>query len=186
MFRPHNPALILLGSIAIITACKDATAPADTAYVNPPGTYMASAVAVIGPGDGGVSVTPKAIAEAYFTAEIKVRLRKAMPNTVYTVQRAPEIGRASSSNGVCERALGVAPWSSADAPAPAFVTFVLPGQTTPVTLTTNASGDGTVDFAFSASTIPAGTRFDVMFRIVNDLTAPTSVIISQCFTVTAL
>ena len=40
--------------------------------------------------------------------------------------------------------------------------------------------------AFGAPAVPAGARFDVMFRILNDVMAPTSVILSQCFTVTAL
>ena len=61
---------------------------------------------------GGVSVTPKLIPEGYFAADIKVRVRNARSNATYLVQRAPEIGRTASSNGVCERALGMAPWSS--------------------------------------------------------------------------
>jgi hypothetical protein len=109
-----------------------------------------------------------------------------MPNTTYIIQRAPEIGRASSSNGICERALGLAPWSSADTPAPAFLTFVPSGQTAPVSLTTTAAGDGTVDFEFKAPTVPKGTVFDVMFRLINDPSAPTGIVLSQCFTVTVL
>jgi hypothetical protein len=114
-------------SLGAAAACGDSTSPPDTTYANPTGTNTASAVAVVGPGEGGVSVTPKAIPEGYFDAEIKVRVRKAMPSTTYIVQRAPEIGRASASNGICERALGLAPWSSADTPAPAFITFVPSG-----------------------------------------------------------
>lgn len=173
-------------SFAVTTACSESTTPVDTTYDNPVGTHTATAIAVAGPGEGGVSVTPKTIPEAYFVADIKVRLRKAMPNTTYIIQRAPEIGRASASNGICERALGLAPWSSADPAAPAFVTFVPAGQTAPVTLTTNTAGDGTKDFEFRASMIPAGTKFDVMFRLINDAAAPTAIIMSQCFTVTVL
>lgn len=176
--------LIAFG-LGALTACSNSTTP-DTTYDNPTGTHTATAVAVVGPGEGGVSVTPKAIPEKYFVADIKVRLRKAMPSTTYIIQRAPEVGRTSESNGVCERALGLAPWSSADPPAPAFVTFVPAGQTTPVTLTTTAAGDGTLDFEFRAPMIPAGTKFDVMFRLINDASAPTAIILSQCFTVTVL
>lgn len=174
------------GSLAVFAACSDSTTPIDTTYANPAGTYTASLVAIVGPGEGGVSVTPKSIPEAYFAADIKVRVRKAMPNTTYIVQRAPEIGRASSSNGICERALGLAPWSSADTPAPAFVTFVPIGLTAPVTFTTTATGDGTADFEFRAPTIPVGTKFDVMFRLINDAAAPTAIMLSQCFTVTVI
>jgi hypothetical protein len=182
---PHRGVLIAF-SLTALSACSDSTTPRDTTYDNPTGTHTASAVAVVGPGEGGVSVTPKAIVEGYFVADIKVRLRKAMPNTTYIVQRAPEIGRASASNGICERALGLAPWSSADTPAPSFVSFVPSGQTTPVTLTTTAVGDGSVDFEFRAPMIPAGTKFDVMFRLINDASAPTAIVLSQCFTVTVL
>ena len=173
-------------SVAALAACSDSTPPLDTTYDNPTGTSTANAVAVVGPGEGGVSVTPKAIPEGYFVADIKVRLRKAMPNTTYIVQRAPEIGRAAASNGICERALGLAPWSSADTPAPSFVTFVPSGQTAPITLTTTATGDATLNFEFRAPTIPSGTKFDVMFRLINDASAPTAIILSQCFTVTVL
>ena len=180
----------LIGLVAVsltaVAACSDSAAPIDTTYANPAGTYTASAVAVVGPGEGGVSVSPKSITEGYFVADIKVRVRKAMPNTTYIIQRAPEIGRASSSNGICERALGLAPWSSADTPAPAFVTFVPTGLTAPVTFTTTATGDGTADFEFRAPMIPAGTKFDVMFRLINDASAPTAIILSQCFTVTVI
>ncbi len=169
-----------------VAACSDATTPAELAYDNPAGTHTAQAVAVAGSGTGGVSVTPRAVPEGYFVADIKVRIRRAVPNTTYLIQRAPEVGRASSSNGICERALGISPWSSSDAPAPAFITFVPSGSTAPVTLVTNAAGDGSTDFEFRAPTIPAGTKFDVMFRLINDAVAPTALVMSQCFTVTVL
>lgn len=143
-------------------------------------------VAVTGIGAGGMSVTPKAIPDGYFVADIKVRVRNAKPNTTYTVQRAPEIGRTLGSNGVCERALGLAPWSSADPPAAAFITFNLPASTEPATFMTTASGDGMLDFQFQAATIPRNTRFDVMFRLLDDTTAPKAVILSQCVTVTVI
>ena len=193
--HPARPPLLrraitlFLLSLTALTSCRDTTAPAatsDPAFANPAGTHVATAVAIAGPGVGGVSVSPKAVSGGYFDADIKVRLRHAMPSTTYIIQRAPEIGRASLSSGVCERALGLPPWSSADTPAPGFVTFVPPGQTAPVTLTTNASGDGAADFEFVATMIPTGTKFDVMFRLIDNASAPVGVVLSQCFTVTVL
>ena len=182
--------LVRVGSLAalacVLASCSESTAPVDRTYDDPAGTHVATAVAIVGAGAGGVSVTPKAIPEGFFAADIKVRVRGAQPGTTYIVQRAPEIGRALASNGICERALGLVPWSSSDTPAPAFLTFVPAGSTTPVSLTTTAAGDGLVDFEFRAATIPTGTKFDVMFRLVNDVAAPTGIIMSQCFTVTVL
>jgi hypothetical protein len=178
--------VVMVAAISAIACNDSSTAPIDTTYDNPLGTYPATMIAIVGTGEGGMSVTPKAIAAGYFDADIKVRLRKGKPNTTYTVQRAPEIGRDFGSNGVCERALNIAPWSSSEAPAAAFLTFVPMGVTTPATFTTTAAGDGMLDFEFAAPAILKGTRFDVMFRLVDDGTAPTSVLLSQCVTVTVL
>ena len=186
MMRLSFRSALLTVSVCALTGCKDATAPKNDIYENPVGTHVGTFVTISGKGAGGVSVTPKSIAEASFVAEIKVRVRGALPNTTYSVQRAPEIGRANGNNGICERALGLAPWSSGDTPAPGFLSFVSTGGTTPISLTTTAAGDGLVDFEFRAAMIPTGTKFDVMFRLVNDLAAPTGILMSQCFTVTVL
>jgi hypothetical protein len=183
-YRKTCPA-ILFATIATV-ACGDSTSPRDTTFDNPTGTYQASMVAVVGLGEGGMSITPKAIPEGYFAADIKVRIRKARANATYVVQRAPEVGRILGNDGVCERALSVAPWSSTDAPAPAFITFIPFGATTTATFTTSASGDGMLDFEFRAAVIPKDTKFDVMFRIVDDAAAPASVLLSQCVTVTVI
>jgi hypothetical protein len=148
----------------------------------PAGTYQSAIAAVSGVGAGGVSVSPKAIPEATFAADISVLIANARPNGTYIIQRAPEIGRALGADGVCQRALGLAPWSPADPPAPAFVTFALAGGS--ATLTTAANGTGTAIFEFRAPTIPAGTLFDVMFRLVDSESAPTTELRSGCFTVT--
>ena len=175
--------------IALIaaTACSGSTTtPIDTTFENPSGPYQSTMVAITGIGEGGMSVTPKAIPEGYFVADIKIRVRNAKPNTTYTVQRAPEIGRPLASNGICERALGLAPWSSVDAPAAAFMTFIPAGGTAPATFVTSAKGDGMLDFRFEAAVIPKDTRFDVMFRLLDDTAAPTAVILSKCVTVTVI
>lgn len=146
----------------------------------PPGTHQSLITAVMGNGVGGLSVTPKSIPEATFVADIRVRVKGAKPNSSYIVQRAPEIGRPLPSDGVCQRALGLPPWTPADGPvAAAFVTFPSPGSP----LMTSASGDGALDFEFSAPMIPAGTVFDVMFRFVDDAASPTTELRSGCFTV---
>ena len=138
---------------------------------------------MLGTGDGGVSVSPVAIPAGTFDANISIRVEKARPSTTYIVQRAPEIGRALASDGICQRAAGIAPWSPADPAAAAFVTF--PGAAGGSTsLTTLADGTGSLDFEFQAATIPTGTVFDVMFRLVDNETAPTLELRSGCFTVT--
>jgi len=48
-----------------------------------------------------------------------------------------------------------------------------------------ANGTGFANFEFRAPTIPAGTVFDVMFRLVDSETAPATELRSGCFTVTA-
>lgn len=172
-----------LGVAALTAGCSSSPmSPSSQAVDIPSGTHQSQLVATAGPGTGGVSVTPAPAASQTFEALIKVRVQKARANTTYVVQRAPEIGRTLGADGVCQRALGQAPWSAADAPAAAFVTF--PNGAEPHTVRTDASGNGSLDFEFRAPTIPAGTLFDVMFRLVDNETAPTLDLRSGCFTVT--
>lgn len=179
-------ALVTIAASAL-SACSDGTSPNESTTLPPTGTFQSLLVtADASGGKGGVSVTPTSIPEGYFAASIKVRLVGAKPSTTYYVQRAPEVGRALGNDGVCQRALGLSPWSSADAAAAAFITFMVPNTTTPVTVITSSTGDASLDFDFRAPTIPAGTHFDVMFRLLNDPALPTSVYISGCFTVTVL
>jgi hypothetical protein len=147
----------------------------------PAGTYQSAIAAGSGTGIGGVSVSPQAIPAGTFDALISLRVAQARPNTTYFVQRAPEIGRSLGADGICQRALGVSPWSPLDPPAPAFITFPL--ATSLATMTTTASGTASLDFEFQAPTILAGTSFDVMFRLVDNETAPTMELRSGCFTV---
>ena len=186
-----QPARAIAFSLAAALLLAAAACGADSAIVPqlpliPAGTVQAPIASADIGGSGGVSVTTKAIPEGYFDADIVVHVVNARPSTTYFIQRAPEVGRALGNDGICQRALGLAPWSSADPAAPAFITFVLPGASAPVSLTTSATGEGTVTFELKVPTVPSGTRFDVMFRLLNDLTAPTSVFQSSCFTVTVL
>jgi hypothetical protein len=184
--KPKAFVLFMTALLFISCTGTSTTAPLTTT-LPPTGTHQSLLVTLdASGGKGGVSVTPTSIPEGYFSATIKVRLLGAKPNTTYYIQRAPEIGRALGSDGVCQRALGLSPWSSADAAAPAFVPFVVPNTTTPITVATTATGDASIDFDFRAATIPAGTHFDVMFRLLDDPALPTSIYISGCFTVTVL
>jgi hypothetical protein len=183
MKREWTFRLAAVGVLASSIGCGKSSPTGPTAF-DPSGTYQALLSGVGWSGAGGMSVTPHSATNGTFAADFKVRLRNAKPNTTYTVQRAAEVGRVLSSDGICQRGLSLAPWSSADPPAAAFVTF-LPDGTTPVTLTTTATGDGSVDFAF-ANTIVAGTRFDVMFRVLDDVALPKSVLLSECITVLVL
>ncbi len=144
-------------------------------------THGQELTAVVGIGSGIVNVTPTAAADGSFSAQINVNVHGAPPNTTFFVQRAPEIGRPNSADGVCQRAAGAAPWGP---PAPNFVTFPLPITGPLVTLQTSAGGSGSVHINFEAPTILDGTRFDVMFRVVDNLTAPINDLRTGCFTVT--
>lgn len=172
---------IMIAAALLVPACgSSSTAPGT---IIPSGTHQAPIAAVSGPGSGGVSVSPKAIPEGTFAADISVLITGARPSASYIVQRAPEIGRVLGSDGVCQRALGLSPWSTADPPAPAFVTFPL--GTGVAIVGTAANGTGTVNFEFRAPSIAAGTVFDVMFRLVDSETAATTELRSGCLTVTA-
>lgn len=137
--------------------------------------------AVLGTGSGIVNVTPTAAVDGSFSAQINVSVHRARPNTTFYVQRAAEIGRSNSADGVCQRAAGQPPWGP---PTPNFVTFPLPAAGPLITLETSNAGAGAVHIDFAAPAIADGTRFDVMFRLVDSLASPTTELRTGCFTVT--
>jgi hypothetical protein len=137
--------------------------------------------AVLGTGSGIVNVTPTAAVDGSFSAQINVNVHGAPPNTTFYVQRAAEIGRPNSADGVCQRAAGQPPWGP---PTPNFVTFPLPAAGPLITLETSNGGAGAVHIDFAAPAIADGTQFDVMFRLVDSLTSPTNELRTGCFTVT--
>jgi hypothetical protein len=173
-------ALLVVGAAASAAACNP-TSPNSPALLIPSGTHQSPLVAIAGQGAGGVSVTSTAIPEGTMRVEIKVVVADLRPNTAMIVQRAPDVGRTLTNDGVCQRALGLAPWSPGDPPAPVFPTFPLNGGL--ATLTTDGSGAGTLTFEFRSPAINAGTVFDVMFRLVDNETAPTTELRSGCFQV---
>jgi hypothetical protein len=135
---------------------------------------------VLGVGSGTVNVTPTAAVDGSFSAQIEVNVHGAPPNTTFYVERAPEVGRANGADGICQRAAGEAPWGP---PTPNFVTFPRPAAGPLVVLQTSEGGAGSVHIDFAAPTIADGTAFDVMFRLVDDLTSPSNELRTGCFTV---
>src|SRR5687767_955024 len=80
----------------------------------PPGAYQSVFTNLKGEGGfAAMSVTPKAIPEATMAADISVRLVGMRPNATYLFQRAQEGvgGRPLGSDGICQRGLGLSPWS---------------------------------------------------------------------------
>jgi hypothetical protein len=134
-----------------------------------------------------MSITPKAIPEGTMAADISVRLVGLRPNATYLFQRAQEGvgGRELGSDGICQRALGLPPWSPSDPPTLNFQTMPLPATGPLVTITTTSTGDGAVDFEFRALMVLAGTANDVMFRLVDNAEAPTTEMRSDCMLITA-
>jgi hypothetical protein len=150
----------------------------------PPGTTQSALFRVSGGGTcgtGGTSVTSTPIPARTFQATIRFVVRGAQPNTSSLLQRAPEVGDLPlTADGVCQRAQGLAPWSAGDPP---FLTFVDPATGAVRTLSTDGNGDGSLEFVHPGPTIPAGTRFDVQMRLVDNVTAPTTELRSGCMTV---
>ena len=174
--------MLIFGSVCVVgvtLACgSSTTAPTSLA---PAGTHQSTITAVTGSGSGGVSVTAKTIPEGTMAVDISIVLNNARRNATYFLQRAPEVGRALAADGICQRALGLSPWSASDPAAATFLTFPL--GTGLATITTTTIGTGSLDFEFRSPTTPAGTVFDVMFRLVDSETAPTTELRSGCFTV---
>ena len=144
------------------------------------GTHGQLLTPVFGVGSGTVNVTPTAAVDGSFSAQIEVNVHGAPPNTTFYVQRAPEVGRPNGADGICQRAAGDAPWGP---PTPSFVTFPRPAAGPLVVLQTSEGGAGSVHIDFAAPTIADGTAFDVMFRLVDDLTSPSNELRTGCFTV---
>ena len=183
-----GPLLIVCTLLA--GACSSTTTPttAPTQFEPPPGAYRSTFTALKGEtGVGGISVTPKAIPEGTFTADISIRLKGMKANTTYLVQRAQEGvgGRPMGGDGICQRALGMSPWSPSDAPTVTFQTVPLPNTGPLISVTTAANGDGALDFEFRTLMIVAGTTNDVTYRLIDDDTAPTTELRSACMTITA-
>ena len=88
-------------------------------------------------------------------------------------------------DGICQRALGMSPWSPSDAPTVTFQTVPLPNTGPLISVATAANGDAALDFEFRTLMIVAGTTNDVTYRLIDDDTAPTTELRSACMTITA-
>jgi hypothetical protein len=178
---------LIVGTLCIGACSSAASSPTSpTKFEPPPGAYRSPFTSLKGEtGFAGISVTPKAIPEGTFTADISVRLVGLKATTTYLVQRAQEgVGsRPLNEDGICQRALGLSPWSPSDPPATNFQTMPLPATGPLVTITTTSAGDGAVDFEFRALQILAGTTNDVMFRLVDNDAAPTTELRSACMAI---
>jgi hypothetical protein len=126
----------------------------------------------LGTGTGTVNVTLTAGVTG-FSAEVNVNIHGAAPNTTFYVQRAPEFGTNFLQDGICQRAA-----------AGSWVTLPRPLLTPFMTITTNGAGAGAAHLSIELPFIPDGTRFDVEFRIVDSMSAPTTDLRTGCFTVT--
>jgi hypothetical protein len=152
------------------------------------GTHGQSLSAVTGQGAGMVNLTAIP-GEAGLTVEVTVNVHQTTPNATFYIQRAPEIGRPLGNDGICQRANALWPWEQPNSdgfpPAPAFVSVPRPLAGDLKTLTTDADGSGSTHFALNFPAIPDGTVFDVQFRLIDSLTAPTTNLQTGCFAVTA-
>jgi hypothetical protein len=160
-------------------AATQAVASSATTLTPTSATHAEELTAVLGSGSGIVNVTPTAAAVG-FSAQITVSIHGAAPNTTFYVQRAPELDRANSADGICQRAAGLPPWGP---PTPNFITVPFPFPGPLLTLRTSEEGAGAVHTDFAVPAIADGTRFDVMFRLVDNLTSPTNELRTGCFTV---
>lgn len=144
--------------------------------------------ATVGQGEGIVNVRPTSSAVG-LSSEITVNVHGAAPGTSFYIQRSAEIGRPLGTDGICQKANGLWPWEQPNSvgypPVPAFTTFPRPLAGAFTTLTTDADGTGVAHFFINLPTIADGTTFDVEFRLVDDLTAPSQDLRSGCFSVTA-
>jgi hypothetical protein len=170
-----------VGSPAAPTVAASQAAPSDESGSPSTPTHGEQLHAVVGKGSGIVNVTPTAAVDGTFSAEITVNIHGAPPNTTFYVQRAAEIDRPNGADGFCQRAAGEAPWGP---PTPNFVTFPMPLAGPLATLDTAAAGAGATHIAYAPGAIPDRTRFDVMFRLVDSLTAPANELRTDCFMVT--
>ncbi len=120
--------------------------------------------AISGQGAGHVDVSPTAAGQdVVFIAQGTANIHDALPNTTFAVQRAVDF---TPNDGVC---------TIAPAPPRGWITLT--------TLTTSEGGAGAAHFVREAAPPgPAGTQFDVIFRVISD--DGTQVLLSDCMTVT--
>jgi hypothetical protein len=157
-----------------------------------------SLVSFIGPGKGRIRATrvQHPTTPGNFAVHIEVKIRHVKPNTTYVVQRAAEafsppsvppagFDVATLTDGSCQRGLALAPWSTLVPTAPAFATFPDQAHGLPA-LIFATDGDGTGEANFVVALGNPLPLFDVTFRVIENSSAPTSVLQSDCTVVPLL
>src|SRR5262245_7702021 len=177
----------------VFGGCNSETDPTPACYLAPPeGTTQTalSCVSAAGScgacGAGGASITATFTEPETFDATLRFRVRGARPNTKYIAQRDPE-GGVSGNDHQCQRANGQSPYTAADGfTDPAFLTFPLSNVTPTNALTTDAAGDGSLEFQFHRSPVTGithGLEYDAMMRSVDNEPAPTLGLRGECLRV---
>jgi hypothetical protein len=149
-------------------------------------------VSVVGPGKGHIRATriPHPTTPGNFAVHIEIKIRHAKRNTDYVGQRAAEafappavaptgFDLTTLTDGSCQRGLAIAPWSTLAPPPVSFNTFPDQAHGLPaLIITTDGAGNGAADFVVAFGfPLPL---FDVMFRVIENTPAPTSVLQSDC------
>jgi hypothetical protein len=191
--------MMVLIALSAFGACHSDDEVESCIVAPPPGTAQAALYVVTGPGTcanensaGATSVTSTPNGGS-FAATIRILVKGAKPNTIYFIQRAPEFpSNETSADRSCQRADGLPPWTPPNYAGDLWVTFPKPNtdQGPVKTLTTDAAGDASFEFAFHSPSIKTGTKFDVAMRLV-DVDVPgvagvTTELRSGCMTITVL
>lgn len=144
--------------------------------------------AVHGEGGGRVTLIPGISPTGGFTVDLTVKIHDVTPNTTFFFQRAADAGRSLAADGICQRALGLYPWEQPNSPgfppAPAFITVPRPFAGPLFTVTTGDDGSGSAHYFFTPP-VPGvpGATFDIMIRLVDNESAPTTELRTECFQV---
>ena len=129
-------------------------------------THGIALAATLGTGWGMVNVTPSAEDQGTLHVQGQVQVLGVPANTTYLVQRAPDVNVADPA---C-----TGPW----------ISFPVPNPGPLVTLTSSPGGAGSAHFEVGVGgPFTSGTPFNVKFRLIDDLNAPTSVLETACTTV---
>ena len=159
---------VLIGACSLESSVAPrAVAPSSSALsIGGSETHGIALLPVLGTGSGAVNVTPTAEDQGTFHVQGAVHIRGAKPNTTYLVQRAPDLNVADPT---CS-----GPW----------ISFPVPNAGPIVTLTTSPAGAGAAHFELGVGgAFTSGTPFNVRFRVIDALQAPTSILMSDCVTV---
>jgi hypothetical protein len=185
----RSASLLIIPALLAACSSQNGSPTAPTRLTDQPATLPSAGtagashglrlVAVQGTGAGLVNVSPTSEG-AGFTAQITVNVHGLPPSTTVFVQRSPDFPVvAGQPDGICQREAGLPPYEA----VPPWVTFPIPNPGPLTTITTSPGGAGAVSFPFD---LPAAAEvtFDVMFRVVDNTTAPSLELRTECFQVT--